>query len=60
MSVFNFDDLVARFGETIALHCLHEIEKAARISPGYTSGLDPETRLSNAVRAQDEAMLVSA
>ena len=50
----SFSQLVDRFGPITALHCLVEIERAAHIRPQWSMP-DPETRLANAIRAQDGA-----
>jgi len=52
-----FDDLETRFG-AVAHQYLREIEKAARI--GFNPTLDPETRLANALRAQDAEQMRGA
>jgi hypothetical protein len=49
---FTYADLVDRFGEPRASHCLAEIEKAAGIKPQLTS-TDPEARLAHAIKLQD-------
>jgi hypothetical protein len=54
---FTFNDLEIRFG-VVAQQYLNEIEKAARIASNPE--LDPEIRLANAYRAQDEAHLRGA
>jgi hypothetical protein len=51
--MFSFHDLEIRHGPVVAYQCLAEIEKAARIRPSAMTGIDPETRLANALRAQD-------
>ena len=51
--MFSFHDLEMRHGPVVAYQCLAEIEKAARIRPSEMTGIDPETRLANALRAQD-------
>jgi hypothetical protein len=48
--LISFLELETRFG-MVAFELLREIEKAAGLVPVH--GLDPETRLSNAFRAQD-------
>lgn len=53
MSLLSFDNLVCRFGEVIAWYYLAEIEKAAGIATIQSFDLDPETRLTNALQAQD-------
>jgi hypothetical protein len=53
MSLLSFDSLVNKFGLPTAYHCLLEIEKAAHILPSIMAEVDPETRLENAIRAQD-------
>lgn len=55
MSLLSFDNLSAHFGEVVAWHCLVEIEKAAGIASCQSFDLPPETRLLNALRAQDNA-----
>ncbi|MBI1274242.1 MAG: hypothetical protein GC131_09205 [Alphaproteobacteria bacterium] len=55
----SFHDLEMKFGSAAAFHFLMEIEKVARIQSWAMSAIDPETRLANAVRAQD-AMASSA
>ena len=43
-----------KFGSAAAHQYLAEIEKIARIPSAKTFGLDPEIRLANACRVQDE------
>jgi len=57
MMFLTFDDLETRFG-AVAHQYLREIEKAARI--GFNPALDPETRLANALRAQDAEQMRGA
>lgn len=52
MPTFNFDQLVSRYGELMAWQCLAEIERAAFLHPQQHID-DPETRLANALQAQD-------
>jgi hypothetical protein len=47
-----FENMVARFGEVTAYQYLEQIECAARIQPQRFIN-NPETRLANALRAQD-------
>lgn len=54
--LISFLELETRFG-MVAYELLREIEKAAGLKPAH--GLDPETRLSNALRTQD-ALLARA
>lgn len=58
MPMFNFDQLVSRYGEIMAWQCLAEIEKAASIPPQQHID-DPEVRLARALRAQDEKLLAA-
>jgi hypothetical protein len=51
--MLSFHDLEMKFGPALAYQFLVEIEKAARIEAKSITGLDPETRLANACRAQD-------
>jgi hypothetical protein len=53
MALLSFNILVARFGEAIAWQYLAEIEKAAQIASSHVYDTDPETRLANALHAQD-------
>jgi hypothetical protein len=48
--LISFLELETRFG-MVAYELLSEIEKAAGLAPAHA--LDPETRLRNALRAQD-------
>jgi len=48
-----FEKMATRFGEVLAYQCLVEIEKAACIPSWTVYGIDPETRLANAIRIQD-------
>ena len=62
-SEISFNGMASRFGEIIAYDHLEQIERAAGISPRKMTGIDPETRLANAIRAQDalrEPMLMFA
>jgi hypothetical protein len=52
--MISFHDLEMKFGPALAYQFLIEIEKAARIEAEQITGLDPETRLANACRVQDE------
>ena len=52
--MISFHDLEMKFGPALAYQFLMEIEKAARIEAAHIDGLDPETRLANACRVQDE------
>jgi len=49
----SFDQMSVHFGEIVAYGHLEQIERAAGISPRQMVGIDPETRLTNAIRAQD-------
>lgn len=49
----SFHDLELRWGGPAAYHYLLEAEKAARIPSCSVACVDPETRLANAIRAQD-------
>lgn len=51
--MLSFQDLEIKFGAAVAMQCLAEIEKAARIPSWTMSEIDPETRLANAIGAQD-------
>ena len=51
--MLSFHDMEMKFGVALAYQCLTEIERAARISPRQMTGIDPEIRLANAIRAQD-------
>lgn len=51
--MLSFHDLEIKFGAVLAMHCLTEIEKAARIPSWTMIEVDPETRLANAIIAQD-------
>jgi hypothetical protein len=52
-----FDQMERRFGP-VAYDYLREIEKAAGIAP--IAALDPETRLTNALRTQDAELMRGA
>lgn len=58
--MFSFHDLEMRWGAAAAYHYLLEAEKAARIHSAHMAAIDPETRLRNAVRAQDARPLKRA
>ena len=60
MTLISFDNLTAHYGEVFAWHCLVEIERAAGMRPNQFSNLDPEMRLSIALRAQDSERLGTA
>ena len=49
----SYQEMEMKFGPAFAYQCLTEIEKAARIPLGRVLALDLETRLANALRAQD-------
>jgi hypothetical protein len=49
-----FQDMAARFGEVAAYSYLEQIERAAYILPQRFID-NPEQRLANALRVQDEA-----
>ncbi len=51
--MLNFNEMEMRYGTAVAYHYLTEIEKAAFIVSATLSHVDPETRLANAIRAQD-------
>lgn len=53
MATLNFNTLVVRYGEIAAYGHLEQIEHAAGISPRQMIGIDPETRLANAICVQD-------
>lgn len=55
----SFYDLEIKFGAALAYQCLAEIEKAARIASFAMSEVDPETRLANAICAQDGALIAA-
>jgi len=55
MALLSFDNLVYRFGEAIAWHCLFEIEKASGIRSNQSGKDDPEARLAYALHIQDTA-----
>lgn len=50
----NFYQMEVKFGGAAAYYCLLQIEQAAGIPSAAVAHLDPETRLVNALRAQDE------
>ena len=62
--MFNFNELEMKYGAAVAYQYLTEIEKAANIPSWKMTGIDSETRLANAIRAQDAlrdpAMLFAA
>jgi len=49
----SFDQMSSHFGEIVAYEYLEQIERAAGISPRQMVGLEPEIRLTNALRVQD-------
>jgi len=51
--MLSFYDMEIKFGTAVAHQCLAEIEKAARIPSWQMTTIDPETRLANAITAQD-------
>lgn len=51
--MLSFTTLEQKFGTPAALHCLQEIEKAARIRSAEVAALDPDQRLLNAIHAQE-------
>jgi hypothetical protein len=51
--MLSFHDLEMKFGPAVAMQCLAEIEKAARIPSWTMNEIDPETRLAMAIHAQD-------
>ena len=51
--MLTFQHLENKYGPVAAYHWLTEIEKVARIRSSEVIVLDPETRLINALRAQD-------
>ncbi|HEU0118285.1 MAG TPA: hypothetical protein VFR09_06595 [Alphaproteobacteria bacterium] len=51
--MFSFHDLEMKFGSVAAYQFLAEIEKAARIPASGRTDIDPETRLADALRVQD-------
>lgn len=51
--MLNFNELEMKYGSVIAYFYLKEIETAAGIQSVRMTGVDPETRLANAIRAQD-------
>ncbi|HUY68000.1 MAG TPA: hypothetical protein VMV79_01705 [Alphaproteobacteria bacterium] len=51
--MLNFHDLETKFGAAAAYQYLTEIEKAAAIPSWQMAEIDPETRLANALAAQD-------
>ncbi|MER2520574.1 MAG: hypothetical protein ABTQ34_07795 [Bdellovibrionales bacterium] len=55
MPLLSFENLVERFGEIMAWHCLAEIEKAAGLSDRSICQGDPETRFTRACQIQDSA-----
>jgi hypothetical protein len=58
MPTLNFDQLVSRYGELLAWQCLAEIERAALLRPQQEIA-DPEIRLANALRRQDDMILAA-
>jgi tRNA A37 threonylcarbamoyladenosine synthetase subunit TsaC/SUA5/YrdC len=52
--MLSFHEMERKFGTAAAYHCLLEIEKVARIPTETVMGIDPEIRLRNACRAQDD------
>ena len=53
--MLNFNEMELKYGPAMAYQCLVEIEKAACIPSWTVNGIDPETRLANAIRIQDAA-----
>ena len=51
--MLSFQYLESKFGASGAYHCLLEIEKVAGVPSWQVVEIDPETRLVNALRAQD-------
>lgn len=51
----SFHDLEMKFGCAAAYHYLAEIEKTINIPSWMLAHVDPETRLANALNAQDQA-----
>lgn len=51
----SFHDMEMRYGPAAAYQCLTEIEKVAGVSSWEMIEIDPEIRLSNALRMQDTA-----
>ena len=51
--MLSFHGLEMKYGYPAAYEILLHIEKAARIASWALIALDPETRLLNAIRAQD-------
>jgi hypothetical protein len=52
--MLSFHAMEMKFGAAVAYHCLAEIEKTANIPSWQMAAIDPETRLANAIRIQDE------
>jgi len=50
-----FQEMETRYGPSLAYAYLAEIEKSAAIASWRMTEIDPETRLTNAFRAQDAA-----
>jgi hypothetical protein len=59
-SIESYSQMATRFGEIMAYSNLEQIERAAGISPRQMTGIDPETRFANAIRAQDAMCAVPA
>jgi len=53
--MLNFHILEAKYGVSVAYDLLLQIEKASHISSWEKTEIDPETRLANAIHAQDAA-----
>jgi len=51
--MLKYDELEMKYGAPVAYSLLLEFEKVARIPTQIMSGIDPETRLVIALRAQD-------
>ena len=51
--MFSYHELVMKYGPSVAYQCLTEIERATHIPSWTVSGIDPETRLANAIHEQD-------
>lgn len=59
MPILEYKQLADKYNETVALHILIEIEKAAKLAPQHQNA-DLEARLASAQRLQDMQAAVAA
>lgn len=58
--MLSYRQLEQKFGPAAAYHYLMEIEKVARIASFERIAVDPEIRLADACRAQDQLFMAKA